>query len=285
MELRHLRYFVAIAEEGSFTRAARRSYVAQPALSRQIRDLEAEVGVPLFQRTPRGVRLTPAGEAFLVEARNTLERAALAVDSAREAADQDGAALRFAHGELYAHGTAVQRLLAMFRAQHPKIPLRVLSQLDPGAPAALGEDRADVRCVFVGKWPLERLEGHRLLDSSATGVLLPASHPLAASPAVTLAALRERGLVPDHDLERPPASPFVRIAAGDAWALASEVVGAPYRDGSTGVVYRPIVESPIPAWLALVWLPPPSPAVRLLVEVARSLELTVEGEDAPALIA
>ena len=85
MELRHFRYFVAVAEERSFAQAARRLRVAQPALSKQIHDLEAELGVPLFERLPRGVRLTPAGEAFLADARATLEAAGRATTSARSA--------------------------------------------------------------------------------------------------------------------------------------------------------------------------------------------------------
>src|SRR2546423_15621748 len=75
MELRHFRYFVAVAEEHSFAHAARRLRVAQPALSKQIRDLETELGVTLFERLPRGVRLTPAGGAFLADARGTPEAA------------------------------------------------------------------------------------------------------------------------------------------------------------------------------------------------------------------
>src|SRR2546423_15679082 len=85
MELRHFRYFVAVAEEHSFAHAARRLRVAQPALSKQIRDLETELGVTLFERLPRGVRLTPAGEAFLADARGTLEAAGRAVTGAPRA--------------------------------------------------------------------------------------------------------------------------------------------------------------------------------------------------------
>src|SRR5256885_482810 len=124
------------------------------------------------------------------------------------------------------------------------------------------------------------LGAHRLIDCATTGVLLPASHPLAAKPAVRLAelqalpwlhsatqrwpgffqafeeALQDRGLLPQRRRERPKDAPShnLLIAAGEAWTLASEAVAAPYRTGSQAVGYRPFVEPPIPRWLALVWL-------------------------------
>src|SRR5260370_7959719 len=87
MELRHLRYFVAVAEEGSLTNAAeRRLHTAQPSLSRQIRDLELEVGVPLMKRLARGIELTAAGRVFLDHARLALLQAHAADEPARRAA-------------------------------------------------------------------------------------------------------------------------------------------------------------------------------------------------------
>src|SRR5205807_10589376 len=100
MELRHFRYFVAVAEEHSFAHAARRLRVAQPALSKQIRDLETELGVTLFERLPRGVRLTPAGEAFLADARGTLEAAGCGMSSDRSAGKNRGSDLELAQGRL-----------------------------------------------------------------------------------------------------------------------------------------------------------------------------------------
>src|ERR1700684_3753372 len=86
MDLRHLRYFIAVAEMGSLTEAARRLYTSQPSLSRQIRDLEDEVGVELLSRSVRGVELTAAGKAFLDHARLALMQVDAAVDTARTAA-------------------------------------------------------------------------------------------------------------------------------------------------------------------------------------------------------
>src|SRR5271167_2639368 len=86
MELRHLRYFVAVAEAENVTRAATKLHVSQPALSRQIHDLEEEIGFPLFERSAKSVRLTDAGRLFLNEARAVIERAELAVKNARAVA-------------------------------------------------------------------------------------------------------------------------------------------------------------------------------------------------------
>lgn len=88
MELRHLRYFVTVAQEQSFTKAAEKLFTAQPSLSQQIKDLEHEVGLALFDRSARKVRLTQEGEAFLIHAMNALESAKLAVAAAHQAAQQ-----------------------------------------------------------------------------------------------------------------------------------------------------------------------------------------------------
>jgi DNA-binding transcriptional LysR family regulator len=304
MELRHLRYFVAIAEERSFVQAARRLRVAQPSLSKQVRDLETELGVTLFHRLPRGVRLTPAGEAFLASARTTLEAAGRAVTSARAVGKDGGSALRFAHGELSVYTTVIEDLLAAFRGAHPEAQLRVSSMNDADTSAALREGQVDVASVFIAQWPVAGFDALRLVDCASKGVLLPASHPLAAAPAVRLAdlrdltwlhsspqrwpgffrviqdALRERGLVPPRHVERPKETPAanVQIAAGDTWALASEAIGSPYRSTPTAIVYRPFIEPPIPCWIALVWGAKAPRQVQDLVAVARTLRPFAEDQ-------
>jgi len=255
MELRQLRYFVAVAEERSFSGAATRLRVAQPSLSKQIRDLETELGTVLFERGPRGVRLTAAGRAFLVEARRTIDVASRAVASARGAALGRDSPLRFAHGELSVYGTDLENLLARFHDTNPGVQVEISSSHDGEIFHALRERSIDVGSIFVAEWPVPGFAAHRLIDSSITGVLLPSSHPLATQACITLAelreltwlnsaprrwpgffpiletALRERGLVPERRLERSREAPAmnVQIAAGDTWTLVSEAIAAPYR--------------------------------------------------------
>ncbi len=295
MELRHLRYFVAVAEEGSFLRAARRLRVAQPALSKQIRDLEREVGVKLFERLPRGARMTRAGEQFLSNARHALESAARAVATARQTDSATG--LQFAHSELYVYTPALLKLLAAFRAASPQTPVRIVRVDDVDQHAALREQRIDAAATFVGTWPVPGLEALRLVDCAVTGVLLPATHPLAAEPRVRLqdlsdliwlhpsqhsrpelyrvlrTALESRGLVPTrHRGRRGDIGANVAIAAGDSWALANPAVAALYADMEGSIVHRPFVDAPIPMWFALVWRSDAtSPLLETLVQVARRM--------------
>src|SRR6187401_780729 len=125
MELRHLRYFVTIAEERSFTRAAERLWVAQPGLSTQIRQLESELGVRLFERHTRGVDLTDAGEVFLERARVALGAADVAAGTGRdlEAGLVGGVRLGLSTDARW-HGTAA--LLAQFARDHEGVELSVL---------------------------------------------------------------------------------------------------------------------------------------------------------------
>ncbi len=301
MELRHLRYFVAVAEEHSFVGAAARLHVGQPALSRQIRDLEIELGTVLLERGPRGVRLTDAGQAFLTEARRTLQAASGAVASAREAAVGHGAPLRFANGQVAAYGTDVENLLARFHAAHTQTQVDLVSLSDAEIFEALRERRVDVGCVFIAQWPVAGFAAHRLIDTAVTGVLLPSTDPLATQPSLHLAelrsvtwlhsgslrwpgfmpiveqALRDRGLVPERRLERSRDTPSMNlpIAAGHTWSLVSDRVAEPYRRTSNGIVYRPFREPPIPCWLALVSLSPTPRPVEQLVYTAREIGLTL----------
>jgi DNA-binding transcriptional LysR family regulator len=132
MELRHLRYFVAIGEEQHYGRAARRLRVAQPALSRQIQDLEKELGFELFERLPRGVKLSTAGELFLEDARRILQEVSdAAVRALRVARGQSGT-LRVGFAENASWHGVVPDSFRRFREQRPDAEL----QLQPAASAA-----------------------------------------------------------------------------------------------------------------------------------------------------
>jgi LysR family transcriptional regulator, hca operon transcriptional activator len=143
MELRHLRYFVAVAEEGSLTLAAdRRLHTAQPSLSRQIRDLEAEVGVQLLIRSSRGIELTAAGRAFLDHARLALSQVEAAGEAARRAAYPAKAS--FVIGFLT--GTELEWLpeaLRILRGELPNIEIVTSSQTSPELADALLRRKID----------------------------------------------------------------------------------------------------------------------------------------------
>src|SRR5918911_4182703 len=121
MELRHLRYFVAVAEGLHFGRAAERLHIAQPPLSRQIRDLERELGTALFERVPRGVALTAAGRAFLPEARLTLAQAERAQRTAQRAAGGEIGRIRVGFSEAATYSAVLPDVLAFFRLHLPNI--------------------------------------------------------------------------------------------------------------------------------------------------------------------
>jgi LysR family hca operon transcriptional activator len=144
MELRHLRYFVAVAEEGSLTNAAeRRLHTAQPSLSRQIRDLEREVGVKLLERRARGVELTASGRVFLDHARLALLQVETAGDAARGAAQPDKAA--FVIGFLMGHELVwLPEALHILRDEDPSAAITLSSQSSPDLAGALMRGKVDV---------------------------------------------------------------------------------------------------------------------------------------------
>src|SRR2546423_13001778 len=144
MELRHLRYFVAVAEEGSVTLAAeRRLHTAQPSLSRQMRELETEVGAQLLGRSVRGVELTAAGRAFLDHARLALSQVEAAGEAARRAAQIANAS--FALGFLTGHEmTWLPEALKILRDEQPHIDVIVHSQLSPDLARGLPQGKLDV---------------------------------------------------------------------------------------------------------------------------------------------
>ena len=191
-ELRHLRYFVAVAEELNFSRAARRLRMAQPPLSVAIRQLEQELGVRLFRRSSREVALTEAGAAFLYGARRTLAEAEAAVGAAQRAAAGEQGTLRLA----YNWSSRFQTLPALgqaFRGRHPDVELLTEEMRPNRTPAAL---RANAIDVAVALYPEVAGElAYRCIRRERVVAVLPAGHPLAAERAIPLAALANEYLL------------------------------------------------------------------------------------------
>jgi LysR family hca operon transcriptional activator len=175
MELRHLRYFIAVAETGSLTVAAeRRLFTSQPSLSRQIRDLEEEVGADLFSRSARGVELTVAGKAFLDHARLALSQVDAAGEAARRAAQPSKPvfALGFLTGQEMAW---LPRAMQVLREELPKVDVTVSSHYSPDLADALARGKLDL--AFLRAEPGFDLD-YRVVSQEKLVVLMPSDHRL-----------------------------------------------------------------------------------------------------------
>jgi DNA-binding transcriptional LysR family regulator len=293
VELRHLRYFVAVAETEHFGRAARALCVSQPALSQQIADLERELGVQLFTRLPRGVRLSEPGRAFLDHARAALATVAAGAEHAREVARGAAGALTVGLPETATALGVVLPRLDRFRATWPRVELTVsglgwLAQpravlagaldagfawsadaADPaGGPRRVGDDTSALH--------LAGLAGVRLLDDPGAFALLPADHALANQAALAPAdlgaltlGLFERALHPPlYDAivralgaagVQPPVIALGIAAAGSTPPLLAATRGwtfctaAVAADPLPGVAARSLAGVRMPAGLDVVW--------------------------------
>ena len=187
LELRHLRYFVAVAEARSLRLAAEEKLnTTQPSLSRQIRDLEHEVGTPLLIRGSRGVELTPAGRIFLDHARLLLAQAETAMQSARRAANPEKPS--FALGIMIGHdSTWLPAALHLLRKELPNIRVVISTQNSPQLAVALSQGRIDA--AFLRKEDgSPELKFRHLIDESLR-VFLPRNHRLAARSAIKVQQL------------------------------------------------------------------------------------------------
>jgi LysR family transcriptional regulator, benzoate and cis,cis-muconate-responsive activator of ben and cat genes len=194
MELRHLRYFVAVAEEENVSRAALKLHVSQPGLSRQIRDLEDEIGFQLFERSAKALHLTAAGKVFLTEARAVLQHAEDAVKKARAAAGG-------AQGEIhvgYAPSLTVQILPPMLRAFQGEFPRVRVSLHDLSSEEMLeqlGEKKLDLALTARTSEKMPRGLSFVELARYATCVAMSPQHPLAKSRALTLPQVAREPLI------------------------------------------------------------------------------------------
>jgi DNA-binding transcriptional LysR family regulator len=207
VELRHLRSFLAVAEELHFGRAAARLHISQPPLSQQIRRLEDELGARLFRRTKRRVELTPAGQAFLTEARQTLAQAERAVRAAQRAERGELGELVVGYLIAAAYGPLAEVLRA-FRRRFPDVDLRLQNLRSVQQRHALLSRRIDVG--FVRPQAADPRLIYEAIWRDSVVVALPNDHPLA-----------RRTIVDVSDLETEP---FVLLAPEDTGALYDQVV-------------------------------------------------------------
>jgi LysR family hca operon transcriptional activator len=193
MELRHLRYFVAVAEAGSLTEAAqRRLHTSQPSLSRQIRDLEHEVGAQLLSRTVRGIELTPAGRAFLDHARLALAQVDAAAEAARRAAQpvRSTFALGFLTGQ---EMDWMPEAMHILRDELPNIEVMVSSRYSPELASALMRGKLDL--AFLRPEPNVTDLTYRLVTREPLVVVLPSDHRMASNKSIAPRDLRSEKFI------------------------------------------------------------------------------------------
>lgn len=194
MELRHLRYFVGVAEEENVTRAADRLHVSQPALSRQIRDLEDELGFALLERSAKSVRLTQAGRVFLDEAQAVLRRSEEAVAKARQAADGQAPEIHVG----YAPSLTVRILPRALRILQKKLPAARIVLHDLSTEEMLVGLRAgDLDAALLVRPTRAMLRGLRFEELAAYPLCLavPPGHPLSRRRTVALSQAAEEPLI------------------------------------------------------------------------------------------
>jgi DNA-binding transcriptional LysR family regulator len=265
MELRHLRYFLAVAEEGNFTRAAARLGIGQPPLSQQIRDLETEIGAMLFHRVPHGAELTAAGAAFLPEAKAALAAAEKARLAAQSANRGETGRLSLGFTASSAFNPIVSTTIRRFQARWPDVQLSLTEMNTLGLMQKLERGELDATFMRPG---LDDPDGIRLkrLPDEPMVVALPASHPLAKQKVLPLALLAKEPFIlfprlvglslyddvvracheAGFDLkvaqEAPQISSVVNLVAAD---LGVSIVPASISQIKlSGVAYRPI-EGPL----------------------------------------
>lgn len=284
MELRHLRYFIAVAEEGSVTIAAeKRLHTAQPSLSRQLRDLESEVGAPLFIRSARGVELTDSGRAFLPHARLAVGEATEAVQAARRAARPAKAvfSVGFLTGQEVDWLPHVTRIL---RTELPKVEFKVTSMYSPDLAEALQNGELDLG--FLRVEPKADVV-YQVIAKEPIVVILPSDHPLAAEKEIhpkelegeTLvgfsdiaSVLREvvEGYLLSHDIALTPSHRVETFST--ALSLVASLRGVALMPAYVeallpwSVVSRPLKGEPLTIDLAVGYRPDnPSPVLRTFI--------------------
>jgi|SRR5471032_958642 len=194
MELRHLRYFVAVADAGNFTRAAEQLGISQPPLSQQIQRLEHEIGAPLLRRLTRSIELTDAGRTLYDDAVNILKLTDAALERVRSVARGVSGTLRIGFASSTAFNPQVFALLHRFRESYPRMELLPQEKEMAALTAALAEGAIDVAFIRL---PCERTKEFacRVIDFEPMVVALPRAHPLAQRSDIALGTLKDETLI------------------------------------------------------------------------------------------
>ncbi len=264
MELRHIRYFLAVAQEGNFTRAAERLCIGQPPLSMQIKDLEREVGAALFYRRPHGAELTVAGQAFLDRVGGMPARAEEAADAARRAARGEGGRLAVGMTSTAALNPIVPDCIRRFGQLYPDVALRIeeanslelVRHIDEGQldialvrPAGLDRPSLTLRTVIDERLMAALPEGHALAAATTLRLIDLRNDALILTPRevgrglrdVTLDLCREAGFEPRVGREAPHiASILSLVSAALGVSLMPESMSC---IRLSGVVYRPLADA------------------------------------------
>lgn len=291
MELRHVRSFIAVAEELNFGRAARRLGLSQPPLSKQIQALESAIGVPLFERSRNGVRLTKGGEAALREAYRLVEQAERVQQAARqaEAGEKGQLTIGYLPSAFY---EVLPQLLTRFREKWPDVEVSLKEFNTAGAVQELRNGRIDAAVIRMAQTvePLESL----LLRSEQCFVALPAAHALAKSAVLRLEDLAGQTFVVPSSQAFPryynaileafvkarvrprfhhEALSIATLLAVVASGLAVSLVPRSLQDSPTnGVAFVPLVETIPIVDMSLVWNGhAPTRLVENLIAVAKTV--------------
>lgn len=200
MELRHLRYFVTVAEELHFTRAAERLHIGQPPLSQQIQALEHELGAQLFERSKRSVRLTEAGRLFLIDARRILALAEQAADTARRAQRGETGELRIGFTFSTPFTPFFALVINRYREQYPGVTLTLREMATLHQIGAIAQRELDLGLVRPPEAEIPAGVGLTTLREDPLLLVLPVDHPLAGRDGIALAELADAPFVmyPPH---------------------------------------------------------------------------------------
>jgi DNA-binding transcriptional LysR family regulator len=291
--LRHLRYFVAVGEELNFHRAAERVNVTQPALWRQIRDLEQDLGAQLLDRQPRGIKLTAAGQVMLEESIKILDQIRDARERVARVAQGQIGVLRIAFNEIAARNRALPRYFQALRLEHPDIELQLNVMMSERQFVALEQNEIDAGFLFNRPKGDPRL-GYLNISHDDHILAIPSDHRLARAERITLLDLKDEPLIfPSQTLNRTHHGRLTAacLAAGliprivhradnehTLLNMVSTGMGLAFVNEScrtreyNDIVLRPIVGFSIPVDLDLVWRTDRmSPALHLFVEMVRDL--------------